>query len=320
MWSVTIASCAVLLWAVAGADDNQTIPRIGALVPSVPNSPLEAGLRDGLRDLGYIESKDFIFEWRRSSQTPEALRPMAEELVKSRVTLIVAMGSPAARAAMEASSTIPVVFTSGDPVGAGFVSSLARPGRNATGVSVLSTDLDRKALELLHEIAPRARRIAYLINPSNPLAPEVRTAVQAGAQSLKLQLIPLDATNVAELELALRAIQRSDVQALLCSGDLLFLARRNDIAHAVRAAKLPAIFPYPEYHDAEVLMSYGPGLKQAMYRVAGYVDKILKGAAPGQLPVEQLSEYEFVINMRLARDLGVHVPQNLLMRADHVIQ
>lgn len=215
-----VAACAALVWAVALADEPQVIPRIGALVPPMANSPLEDGLREGLRDLRYVESTDIIIDWRRSPQTPEALRPLAGDLVKSKVKLIVAIGSPATRAVLEASTTIPVVFTSGDPVGAGFVSSLAKPGRNATGVSVLSTQLDQKGLELLHELVPHARRILYLTNSSNPLTAQVRDAVQAAAHTIGVQIVTLDARNVSELDTALRALQQTQVQAFLTSGDL----------------------------------------------------------------------------------------------------
>src|SRR3954462_6153769 len=194
-----VASATFLLWAIAMADEPRANPRIGVLVPSIANSPLEEGLREGLRDLGYVDPTDVIIDWRRSAQTAEALRPLAMDLVKSKVTLIVASGSLATRAALEASATTPVVFTSGDPVGAGFVSSLAKPGGNGTGLSVLSTQLNQKGLELLHELAPRARRILYLMNSSNPLGVQDRDAVQAAAQTLGVQMVILNARNANEL-------------------------------------------------------------------------------------------------------------------------
>lgn len=317
-WALAAASA--LLWALAVAEEPRTIPRIGVLVPSMADSPFEEGLREGLRDLGYVEPKDLILDWRRSPETPEAVRLLAAGLMKSNVELIVAIGSPATRAVLEANTTTPVVFTSGDPVAAGFASSLARPGRNGTGVSIVSLPLNQKCLEFLHELAPRARRILYLMNTSSPLGAQDRDAVQAAAQSLGVQIITLNARNLGELDTALRALPRSGGQAFLMSGNFFLLTHRADIVRAVRAAKLPAMFPYSEYHDLDVLVSYGTNLKQVMHRVAGYVDKILKGAKPADLPVEQLSNHELVINLRLAHELGLDVPQTLLLRADRVVR
>ncbi len=302
------------------AQEPRSIPRIGALVPPIANSPIEEGLREGLRDLGYVESTNVIIDWRRSPQTAEALRPLAMDLVKSQVKLIVAIGSSATRAALEASTTTPVVFTSGDPAGAGFVSTLAQPGHNATGVSVLSTQLNQKRLEFLHELAPRARRILYLTNFSNPLGQQDRDAVKAAAQTIGIQMVTLNARNIHELGTALRALPRDEAQAFLIWGDLSLFSHRAEIARAVRSARLPGMFPYREYHDAEVLVSYGPSLKQMMQLVARYVDKILKGARPADLPVEQMSKYELIINLRVARRLGLEVPQSLLLRADELIR
>lgn len=315
--TVTVAA---LLWAVAVAEEPRTIPRIGVLVPSMANSPFEEGLREGLRDLGYVESKDVILDWRRSPETAEALRPLAADLLKSKVGLIVAIGSPATRAALDANTTTPVVFTSGDPVAAGFASSLARPGRNATGVSVVSLPVSQKCLELLHELVPRARRILYLMNTSNPLEAQDRDAVQAAARALGVQVITVNARNAAELDTALRALPRSGVQAFFMSGSFFLLTHRAEIVRAVRAAKLPAMFPYSEYHDLDVLVSYGPNLRQVMHLLARYVDKILKGAKPADLPVEQLSKHELIIDLRVARKLRIDVPQTLLLRADAVIR
>jgi putative ABC transport system substrate-binding protein len=180
--------------------------------------------------------------------------------------------------------------------------------------------LDQKGLELLHELAPAARRILYLVNSSNPLTAQVRDAVQGAAHTVGVQLVTLDARNVSELDMALRGLRQAQAQAFLTSGDLFLLEHRAQIARAVRAAKLPAMFPYREYHDAEVLISYGPSLKRAMRLVAGYVDKILKGARPADLPVEQLSKYELIIDLRVARELRLEVPQSLQLLADEVIR
>jgi putative ABC transport system substrate-binding protein len=311
--SLFLALLSALAWA-----DQTSIARIGVIMPTVSSSPLEEGLREGLRDLGYIDGKNVVIEWRRSAGTSEELRSLAANLA-GKVDIIVAIGSPAARAALQA-TTLPVVFTSGDPVQAGFASSLAKPGGNGTGVSVVSTQLNQKGLELLHELAAHGRRIVYLMNPSNPLAAHDREAVELAARALGIQLAIVNARDVAELNAALRAIHQTSAHGLLVSGDLFLLAQRAKIAQTVRMAGLPALFMYKEYHDAGVLMSYGPNFKQAMRLVAGYVDKILRGAKPSDLPIEQISKYELVINLRVAREMGLRVPQELLLRADEVIR
>jgi putative ABC transport system substrate-binding protein len=292
--------------------------RIGALVPPVLISP-EEGLRQGLRELGYIEGRNLTIE-RRIAGTNDALQSGVADLARSRVDLIVAFGTPAARAALSATSTIPVVFLSGDPVGTGLAASLARPGANVTGVSSLSTELMSKRLELLQQIAPRIRRVILLGNPSNPLNPGVLEEAQKAARTLRIHMIALDARNADELDAALRGIQRGAADAFVVSSDYLFLANRAKIAEAVIKAKLPAIFPWRDYHDAGVLMSYGANLKEIGRRAAIYVDKILKGAKPEELPIEQMSQYELVIDLRVARAMGLKVPRELLLRADEVIR
>jgi len=286
----------------------------------MPDSPLEKGLRMGLADLGYVESKNLLIEWRPSAQIPDDLSARATELVKSNVAVIVAIGSPAARAALGASSSIPVVFTTGDAIAAGFVTNLAKPDRNGTGVSFLAAELHEKSLEMLHEFIPRARRIMYLVNPANPLSPKDRDKMHAAADSLGLQLITIGARNDDELSAGLRRVQRGAGQGLVVQGDLFLLGHRMDIARTVRAARIPAIFPYGDYHEGGVLMSYGTSWKSVMRIVAGYVDRLLKGAQPGDLPIQQVSKYDLTINLTLARDLGVEVPKALLLRADELIK
>jgi putative ABC transport system substrate-binding protein len=304
----------------AEADEQSAVPRIGVLVPPLANSPYEAGLREGLRELGYTDGKNISIEWRRSTGTEGELQSIASELVRAKVDVIVVYGTPAARGALRASATIPVVFLSGDPVASGIATSIARPGGNATGVSGVLTELTAKRLELLCQVAPRARRIAYLTNSSNPAAAPQREAAQKAARTLGVQLVYLDARNADELTSALGAISRSAASGVLISGDALLHANKPRIAQAVRKARLPSVSPYKDYHEEGVLMSYGPNLIAVGRKLAVYVDKILKGARPADLPIEEMSTYELVINLRVAKEIGISVPQALLLRADEVIR
>ena len=240
-------------------------------------------------------------------------------MAKLEVDLIVTMGSPATRAALDATRK-PVVFIVGDPVATGFAASLAKPGGNATGVSVLSTELDRKRLELLRELAPRARRIAYLTNASNPSAAHDLAEVQNAARALRLQLLPLSAQTAAEIDAALKELSHGKADGLIVSPDLGLFAYRGKIAKAVREARIPAMFPFREYHDVGVLVSYGPDPPSAMRRAARYVDRILRGDKPAELPIEQISKYEMIIDLRVAREMHIDVPEALVLRADEVIR
>jgi len=294
--------------------------RIGVLMPPLATPAVEEGLREGLREFAYVEGKNIIIEWRRFAGTHEELRLAAADLARSNVDLIVAIGSPAARAAL-AATALPVVFTVvGDPVATGFAASLANPGGRGTGVATLSTELVAKRLELLHQLVPRAGRILYLMNSSSPInAPQLEEA-QKAAGTLGVKLVPLDARNSGELDTALRAIPRSGADGILVAGDLLFLVHKAKVAEAVRKAKLPATVPTKENLDNGVLMSYGPNLRDTARRTAAYIDKILRGAKPSDVPIEQVSEFELIVDLRVARALKLDVPQALLLRAAEVIR
>jgi ABC-type uncharacterized transport system substrate-binding protein len=309
---------ATLLSGLAWAD-QPSIARIGVITAGPENSPWQESLRDGLRELGYIEGKNIVIEWRRPLGTDEELRSVASQLAGAKVELIVAFSTPAAGAALRA-TTVPVVFVAGDPVAAGLAASLARPGGHGTGVSMLNRELAGKRMELLQQVAPDIRRIVFLMNPSNPLDARMLEEAQKAARTLSVELETLRARNADDLDVALSALPRSTADGLLVANDLFLVVNRAKIAQAVRKAKLPAIFPFKEYHDAGALMSYGPTTREATRAVAVYVDKILKGAKPSELPVEQMSKYELIIDLRVARELGINVPQELLFRADEVIR
>jgi ABC-type uncharacterized transport system substrate-binding protein len=314
-----VAIGAALLLSPLARADQPAIPRIGALV-SIGNSPLLAeGLRDGLRELGYNEGKNIFVEWRSAASDVE-LRSAAVDLARSKLDVMVVNTTAGARAALEATTTMPIVFVSGDPVATGLAASLARPGGNATGVSVVSTELFPKRLEYLHWVAPRARRIAFLMNSSNPIASTQLEATQKAARLLGLQLVKLDARNETELRAVLQALERGTADGAIVSNDLVYRSTVSKVAQVIRKAKLPAIFTYRQYLNEGGLMSYGPDPRDVGRKLAVYVDKILKGAKPADLPIEQLSKYELVIDLRVARELNLTVPRELLLRADEVIR
>ena len=304
------------------AHAQSRVPIIGLLERSAPAGfRWVDGFRDGLRELGYIEGKNLVIERRHTLGHEAELRPLAAELVQMKPDVIVTLSTPAARAALEATKTIPVVFlAAGDPVATGLVTSLARPGGNGTGVSVLSPDLATKRVDLLRQLTPRAKRVAYLVDLANPSQVVSTKSSQAAAQSLGIKLEIYNATNAGEIASALRAIPWKSIDGVLIGGDPIFLAEGAKIAETIRAAKAPAIFPWRDFHDYGVLMTYSPNLYEVARRGAHYVDKILKGAKPADLPIEQVSKVELVINLRVADEMGIRVPQELLFRADEVIR
>jgi len=313
-----VAFVITFLIGAAYADQPPRIPRIGVLMPAVAS--MEEGLRQGLNELGYIEGKNIVIEWRRSAGTDQELRSLATDLVRSKAEVLVAVGTAAARVALATTTTVPVVFHVGDPVAMGMAASLAKPGGNGTGVSVISTELIVKRLELLHQLVPKAKRVLFLSNPSNPMATQLLDKLQKAARSLELHLETLNARNIPEIDAALPRMRRTVADICLVGGDLLFLAEKGRISWAIRENKLPAVFAYREFHDDGALMSYGTSLKATMHSMAKFVDKIIKGAKPADLPIEQISRYQLVIDVRVAREMGITVPQELLFRADEVIR
>jgi putative ABC transport system substrate-binding protein len=241
----------------------------------------------------------------------DALRPLAAQLVQMEPDVIVTFGTPAALAVLAATKTIPVVFASvGDPLATGLVTNLARPEANGTGLSLLSSELGVKRLDLLRQLAPRARRVGFLVDPANPSNAVQTKSVQAAAQTLGIQLDTYNARNAGEIESALRGIPWKSTDGLLIGSDPIFLAEGAKISKAVRTARVPAVFPWPNFHEHRVLMSYGPNLRNVASRAAYYVDKILKGAKPSDLPVEQISQVELIIDLRVAGELGIKVHRN----------
>jgi putative ABC transport system substrate-binding protein len=307
-----------MLPSLAWTDQTAAGFRIGVLIPPVPS--LEKPLRESLRDIGYSDSSNPPIEWRRSDGQHEELKSLALDLIERDVDVIVVWGTPAVRAVLDATKTVPIVFCIADPLATGVVTSLASPGGNATGMGLLTRELTAKRLQLLRQLLPRARRIGYLRNPSNPIAPRMFTESEQAAHTLGVELVAVDAANSREVGSTLRALPEKKLDALIVSGDLLFLKERAQIAGSVRTARLPTAFPGRENLESGAVMSYGWNMKDVMRSTAAYVDKIRRGAKPSDLPVEQVSRYELIVNLRVARELGLDVPQDMLLRADHVIR
>ena len=318
---VLVAAIAVMSSVVAAqAQTPAPVPRIGFL--SLNNDLFDA-FQQGMRELGYIEGKNVAFEARTADGRRERLPGLAAELVKMKVNIIVA-GSPlGASTAKKATTTIPIVFAGvGDPVTTGIVTSLARPGGNITGVAVGASGpgLGGKWLELLKEAAPDLSHVAALANRANPSNSPYLKGVEAAARALSTKLEIFDAGDSAELDRALAAVGASKAQAMIVTVDPFLFVARERLVQFASQNRLPAMYFFKHFAEAGGLMSYGASLDESYRRAATYVDKILKGAKPGDLPIEQPTRYELVINTKTAKALGLKIPQSLLLRADRVIE
>ncbi|MBI3062351.1 MAG: ABC transporter substrate-binding protein [Deltaproteobacteria bacterium] len=281
-----------------------------------------AGFLQGLQDLGYVEGKNIVIEPRWAEGKADRLPELAAELIRLKPDLIVSTGGTVtALAVKKATTTIPVVFTAGgDLVKVGLIASLARPGGNLTGLSLLTTELSVKRLEILKETFPKLRRIAVLGNPVNPVSAIQLGEVQAAAKTLGLQLQIVEARDPKDFEPAFSAVTEKGAGALLVLSDAMLNAHRERIAGLATKSRLPAIYEFKEFAEAGGLMSYGTNIVDVYRRVGKYVDRILKGAKPGELPVEQPLNFEFLINLKTAKQIGVTIPPNVLARADKVIK
>jgi putative ABC transport system substrate-binding protein len=299
--------------------------RIGMLRPGSPptgSSPNLEAFRQGLHDLGYMEGQHFVVESRWAEGSDERLPDLAAELVRLQVDIIMAAGVLATYAAQQATRTMPIVMLGVyDPVGAGLVASLAHPGGNITGVSTLGLELAGKRLELLKEAMPQLGRIAVLANPAAPPHTVFLENLTVVSQELGLQLQVLELRSPNELDKAFTALPQAGAEALFVLPDPQLLDRLDRrIADLTVQHRLPAIYPFKSYVDAGGLMSYGPHVPDIYRRAAYYVDKILKGAKPADLPVEQPTKFEFVINLKAAKALGLTMPPSILLQADEVLQ
>ena len=308
---------------VSMAQQQGKLWHIGILetIPATSNVENLDALRQGLRELGYVEGRNLVIEYRSSDGRDERFATLAAELVHMRVDLIVTRGSPASLAAKDATRTIPVVMTrTGDPVGSGLVSNLARPGGNITGLSSQSVDTEAKRLELLRELVPGLKRIAALSNMGTPNSPPQWNEIQRAARSLGIEAQLIDVRGQQDLGPAFDAVSLQHVDALIVGQDGLLQSNRRLIADLAAAHRLPAIYRSLEFIDAGGLIAYGPHYPDLYRRTAIYVDKIFKGANPGDLPIEQPTRFELAINLKAAKVLGLTIPQTLLLRADRLIQ
>lgn len=274
----------------------------------------------GMRELGYVEGSNLVIEWRFDDRS-ERLPDLAAELVELKVDVIVSGSSQAISALQRATTTIPIVMaTSGDPIGSGFVKSLARPGGNITGFSNLSSDIGTKQLELLFAMMPKLSRVAVLVNPVNPALGTFLKNVQSAAQVGSVQVLPVEVRTVQEIENAFPVMLQAKAEAAIVATDALLIQHCRKIAELAAKNRLPSSSTIREYAEAGGLMSYGPNLAEQFRRAATYVDKIFKGAKPGELPVEQITTFELFINGRTAKALGLSIPQSLLLRVDRVFE
>ena len=297
--------------------------RVGFLGNST--AALEANLvgpfREGLRDLGYVEGRNIVIEYRWAEGNYERFPSLIAELLSLKVDVIVTAGTPAALAVQRTAATVPLVMVAvGDPVGSGLVASLAVPGGNSTGLTSIAPDLEGKRLELLREIVPKLSHVSILYNPANPFHVTANNEVRAAAKVLSVKIHSVGVQATAELDRAFEAITSERPDAFIMLADRVFLHNRARIVEFAARNHLPAAYAYRELVEAGGLLSFGPNYADMHRRAAAYVDKILKGAKPGDLPVELPTKFELVINVKTARVLGLTIPQSVLLRANELLQ
>jgi len=296
--------------------------RIGVLLVALsPESREAQAFREGLRDAGYAEGRDVVIEWRSANGDYDQVPRLVGDLVQRKVDLIVVDSTVAAGAAKRATSTIPIVMAIvADPVGTGLVASLAHPGGNVTGLSMMTTDLSAKRLQLLKEAIPRVARVAVLWNPDTSFHTKAIEELKAVAPALAIELSFVSARTPEEFGPAFSAVSRAHAQALYVMDDPFFFNHRMTLFKLASKARLPTIYGLRPYVDAGGLMSYGTNPGDLFRRSAGYIDKILRGAKPGELPVQQPTKFELVINLKTAKAIGITIPQSILLQADEVIR
>jgi putative tryptophan/tyrosine transport system substrate-binding protein len=318
---IALASGAAVAWPLAGRTQQKALPVIGILGATSPG-PVAADMaafRQGLDETGYVEGQNVAIEYRWAEGHSDRLPALAADFVGRKVDVIAALaGTPPAQAAKTATSTIPIVFASGDPVGLGLVASLARPGGNLTGVS--SLDLSPKRIEMISELVPQAKVIALLLNPNNPIAESVIRSAQEAARTKGVQLHILKASTEREIDAAFAALLETHAGALVLSSDGLFNSRLDQLVALASRHGVPTICDWRQFPAAGGLISYGPS-RAGIFRELGiYAGKILNGAKPADLPVQQPTKFELVVNLNTAKALGLAVPPSILARADEVIE
>jgi len=301
------------------AQQAAKVPRIGFLRSGPPPQAWVEGFKQGLHELGYVEGQNIIVEYRFGDGSTDRLADLGAELLRLKVDVIVASATPAALAAKNLTQTVPVVFAAVlDPVDSGVVNSLSRPGGNLTGVSFMSLDLATKRVGLLKEVVPRLSRLAVLGNLGHASYASQIRVIEIAAQSLGVKVEAIGVRGPNDFDAAFRVARKA--QALIQLDEVLFSTHRTSLVRLAVASKLPAVYGFREHVEAGGLMSYGASFRELYRRAAVYVDKILKGAKPADLPVEQPTKFELVINLKTAKALGLTIPPSLLMRADEIIQ
>ena len=314
----------VLLGTVSAQAQQPTkVPRIGYLSAVSPSANLarREAFRQGLRELGYVEGKNILIEYRYAEGKFDRLPALAAELVRLKVDVIVTAAPLPTRSAKATTSTIPIVMAQdSDPVANGFVASLARPGGNITGLATLAPELSGKRLELLKEIGPKLSRVAVLWTSTRTDSVQVLKEIELAAGAFGVKLQYLDILGPKDIEPAFREASKGRANGVLVLGGAVLHSHRTQIADLAAKNRLPAVYGQPEFMDAGGLMFYGVSINDLFRRAATYVDKILKGAKPADLPVEQPTKFEFIINLKAAKEIGLTIPPNVLMRADKVIR
>ena len=309
--------------AIAQAQQSGKIPRIGFLGNSTLalEENLVGPFREGLRNLGYVEGKNILTEYRWAEGKYDRFPALIGELVAQKVEVIVTAGTPASLAVKKAAPSIPLVMIAvGDPIGTGLIESLAQPGGNVTGLTSIAADLEGKRIELLREVIPKLSHVAVFWNPASPFQVNSEKEVQAAARAFKMKVLSLGVQAPEQFDNAFATIRKERPRALLVLADRLFLHNRARIMDFAAQNRLPGVHAYQELVEAGGLMSYGPSYADMHRRAAAYVDKILKGAKPADLPVEQPMKFELIINLQAAKKIGVTIPPNVLARADRVIK
>jgi putative ABC transport system substrate-binding protein len=321
--SILVAALLLAVGVIAEAQQPKKLPQIGHLTPvslSAMASRYEA-FRQGLRELSYVEGKNIVIDWRSGDGKLDRLPALAAGLVRLKVDVIVTAGPAATRAAKEATSTIPIVMAQDpDPVGNGFVASLARPGGNITGLSTLAPELSGKRVEILREVVPKLSRVAVLGTSTDPGYAQVIRELELAAKAFGVKLQYLDVLDSKELETAFRVASKGGADGVLVLTSPVFTSQQRQLAEIAVKNHLPTIFSDARYVEAGGLMTYGVSFLDLDRRAAVYVDKILKGAKPADLPVEQPTKFEFIINLKAAKQIGLTIPPNVLARADKVIK
>jgi ABC-type uncharacterized transport system substrate-binding protein len=309
---------------VVDAQQSNKVPRIGILAAATPATVahLVEAFKQGLREHGYVEGQNVLLELRFAEGKPEEFSVLAAELVRLKVDVILALTNPMIEAAKQATQTIPIVTPNGnDPVGSGFATSLARPGGNITGLTTYSPELNGKRLEILKETVAKLSRVGLLLSPNFPGGALDLKETETAARSLGLRVQPLEVRDASDIERAFKTMTKDRTDALtLFPGHPIFFVNRRKIVELAAKNRLPAMYALSEFVDAGGLMSYGPDRLVTYRRAATYVDKILKGTKAADLPIEQPTKFEFIVNLKAAKQIGLTIPPNVLARADRVIR